>query len=310
MTSAAIGIDIGGTNIKAGLVAEDGSLLERFTVPTEADAGPDALRAKLLAIVGEAERIASGRGIGIGGVGVGTAGQVNRHTGGVAGATGNLPGWAGTPLAGWLTAETGLRVVVDNDVNMMAVGEAWLGAGRSWQDFVCLSLGTGIGGCLIMNGVPYLGRDGYAGELGHLVIQADGLPCNCGGQGCWEQYASVNALKRQLSEWPGGAGWDSPEELFESARKGDLEASRILDRYASFVAVGLTNVIHIFNPPGIVIGGAIVAGQGDALLERIRSQVYRRAMKVFNEPVPVRIAGAELGDHAGVFGAAGAILRG
>lgn len=305
---AALGIDIGGTNIKSGVVTAEGQVLSSLTVPTEAGEGGDAILAKLLPLVEQAAATAAEAGAALGGIGVGTAGQVNKRSGRIAGATGNLPGWAGIALAGRLgEASGGLPVTVDNDVNMIAVGESWLGAGARYREFLCVALGTGIGGCRIKDGAADHGRDGYAGELGHVIVQMDGLPCTCGGRGCWEQYASVPALIRLARERGLPAELTSPIALFEAAGQGDAAAASVLDVYAERLSVGLAGLIHIFNPPAIVVGGAVSA-QGEALLARVRASTSAKIMPVFREPVAVEIVAAGLGDRAGFIGAARSVL--
>ncbi|SFB59514.1 glucokinase [Cohnella sp. OV330] len=305
---AALGIDIGGTHIKSGVVTAEGQVLAGRAVPTEADAGGEAVLAKLLPLVEEAAEICAQAGASLGGIGVGTAGQVNKRTGRIAGATGNLPGWAGIPLVERLgEASGGLPVAVDNDVNMIALGESWLGVGAKYGDFLCVALGTGIGGCRIKDGMADLGRDGYAGELGHMIVQMDGLPCTCGGRGCWEQYASVPALIRLARERGLPAEQTQPIALFEAAGRGDPAASAVLDAYAERLSVGLAGLIHIFNPPAIVIGGAVSA-QGEALLNRIRARTEAKIMPVFRGPGGVDIVAAGLGDRAGFIGAARRML--
>lgn len=306
---SALGIDLGGTNIKWGIVSENGRLLANGLVPTEPRNGPEALLAKLSGIAKEAQRRARSEELALAGVGIGTAGQVHRESGAVKGATAALPGWAGVPLGERIERETGLPVIVDNDVNMIALGEAWLGAGRHWCDFVCVALGTGVGGCLIADRRVYAGRHGYAGEFGHMTVELDGRECSCGGRGCWEAYASVTALIRMAGEAQPDGSLDDPRTLFARAREGDAAALELADKYSSYVAAGLAGLIHIFNPPAIVLGGAIVAGQGDFLLERIKLSLKRRVMPAFQSPEPVAIVAAELGGHAGVIGSALAALK-
>jgi glucokinase len=301
---AALGIDIGGTNIKAGIVTDSGVLIHQLLIATEAAAGADALIRKLLEVVHSAAAYCQSNHIELVGIGVGTAGQVNRRTGVVAGATANLPGWAGMRLAERLTAETSLGAVVDNDVNMIAYGEAWQGAGSALDDFLCVSLGTGVGGTMMIHGRIYHGRDGYAGEFGHQIIEKGGAACTCGNRGCWEQYASVTALKRMAAASGLDARLQEPIALFDSARSGDRTAIGVIDRYASYVAAGLVNLIHIVNPSAIVIGGAITA-QGDFLFDRIRDEVALKVLPVFQQSSPISIVPAALGEFAGVIGAAG-----
>lgn len=297
-----IGIDIGGTNIKAGIVEADGTLLHTDTIPTEAQSGRESLLTKLYEIADRYAALARQQGREPAALGVGTAGYVNAREGRIGYATSNLPGWTGVPLRSELERRTGLTVALANDAHAFAVGEAWIGAGRDWDEFVCITLGTGVGGCWVANGRPYYGRDGYAGGYGHMVIQHRGRPCNCGLTGCWEQYASVTALMRLAAE--GGidtaAIGHSAKALFELAKQGDRPALDVIDLYAEYVALGLTNLVHMLNPPAIVIGGAITA-QGDFLFDRIRRHLERQSMPAYRN---VPVLPARLGEHAGLAGAA------
>jgi glucokinase len=305
MNKSAIGIDIGGTAIKAGIVDIHGEMLKWDTIPTEALLGKDALLIKIVELIKKYQLFAASNGVKLVSVGIGTAGFVNFREGKIAGATENLPGWGGTPLRHYLETQFSLPVKVDNDINTIALGELWLGAGRSISDFVCIAIGTGIGGCLVINGKPYRGRDGYAGVYGHQVIVHEGKKCNCGKQGCWEQYASVTALKQAAAKIFGEQSpmAQSSQRIFEEARAGNLSALSVIDRYSEYVAVGLTNAIHAFNPQTIVIGGAITA-QGDFLFDRIRNHVQSMTLSVFSDKNPIEIIPALLGEQAGVIGAA------
>lgn len=309
MKRAALGIDLGGTNIKVGIVTEQGELLHEGKVATESWQGPDALLEKLAGIASDSVQLAETMGARLAGVGIGTAGQVHRASGQVLGATATLPGWAGMPLGVRIHEETGLPVAVDNDVNMIALGEAWHGAGREWDDFLCIALGTGVGGCWIANRSVYGGRDGYAGEFGHQIVHMDGRLCSCGNKGCWEAYASVTALQSFARESGLQEQLVSPEELFRSAHANDREALEVVDRYCAYIAAGLTGLVHTFNPAAIVLGGAIVAGQGDYLLNKVRSRLEQQVMLAFRSPEPIRLMAAELGGHAGVIGAAMAAFK-
>ncbi|MEF2967967.1 ROK family protein [Paenibacillus sp. M1] len=301
---AAIGLDLGGTNIKAGLVARDGTVIHRLSLPTEAHRGGEALMDRLSEIVLALREHAMKHDWRIRGVGVGSAGQVSREKGAVIGATANLPGWAGMELAVRLESRTGLPVAVDNDANAMAFGEAWAGAGREWRDFVCVTLGTGVGGCLILDREPYRGRDGFAGEFGHHVVEHGGIPCNCGRTGCWEQYASVTALMRMTREIKGEAELlATPTKVFGSAREGYGPALTLVNEYANYIAIGLANLIHLFNPQGIVIGGAVTQ-QGDFLFDRVRGAVAGLLLPVYKDAAEeIPIVPAALGNDGGVIGA-------
>ncbi|MHA6482088.1 ROK family protein [Paenibacillus sp. strain BS8-2] len=306
---SAIGIDLGGTNLKWGIVSESGAVLLEGIEPTESHNGPEALLQKLSDIVAQGLTAANRLGTLIEGVGIGTAGQVERTSGIVRGATATLPGWAGMPLGERIQAETGLPVVVDNDVNMIALGEAWIGAGQAWDDFLCVAIGTGVGGCWIQERSVYEGREGYAGEFGHMVVSMNGLVCSCGNKGCWEAYASVSGFMRLACErWQDGP-WDQPEEIFRLAKADDEEALSIVNAYCEYVAAGLSNLVHIFNPSAIVLAGAIVAGQGAYLLDRIGTALNRLIMPVYQIPAPVVLAPAHLGSQAGFVGSALAALK-
>jgi len=307
MMKAALGIDIGGTHIKTGIMTTSGKVYHWNTVSTEANNGAEALMVKLHEIIKSAQNYCTNHNLTLCGIGVGTAGQVHVESGRVAGATSNLPGWAGIHLSERLKAETGFDILVDNDVNMIAMGELLQGAGKDWNDFICVALGTGIGGCHIINRRIYHGRDGYAGEFGHQIVQMDGIACNCGNRGCWEQYASVTALKRLIAGASENVTFNDPISLFSAAVEGNPNANLIVDKYAGYISVGLISLIHANNPKAIVLGGAIM-NQGEFLLERIRKQVSERIMRVYQYPEMVNIVPAALGEKAGIIGAAGSNL--
>ncbi|OWA34277.1 hypothetical protein B9G55_18330 [Saccharibacillus sp. O16] len=327
MQDAVLGFDLGGTRIKMGIVERSGRVHGFRSTSTDSAKG----RAHLLNVLRQIGQSAPGEAASLGlrlvGVGIGTAGFVDAQ-GRVAYATENLPGWTGTNLKKELEEATGLPAAALNDVHAMALGEAWLGlpASRGLRDFVCVTLGTGIGGCLIQNGQIFGGRDGYAGGFGHqIVMQEGGISCGCGSSGCWESYASVNALKRLIAErLPSDPAeinrtaddpqnvsspipLPDPRQLFEAARSGSSLALAIVDEYASRVAVGLVNLVHTLNVGDFVIGGAIAA-QGDFLLRRIAGEVERQIMPVYRGE-GITLHPATLGEQAGVIGAASALWR-
>lgn len=307
-TKWTIGLDIGGTNIKSGIVDEKGTVVQHHIVATEAKYGRDKILDKLLRLVRQYQSYAMETGVRLDGIGIGTAGQVNVHRGAVAGATDNLPGWEGISLKDEVQTATRLSTYVDNDVNAIAMGEGWLGAGRFYKEFLCVALGTGIGGCNMFNGKPQYGRDGYAGEYGHQVVAMNGLPCTCGNSGCWEQYASVTALENQI-----GLAYENrrdrnehipqtPMQLFDRASRGEDDAQHILDQYADYIAVGLANLIHCYNPTAIVLAGAI-SQQGEPFLEIIRGKIQPKLMNVYSNSASIPLYAAKLGEQAGVIGA-------
>ncbi|GIP36146.1 glucokinase [Paenibacillus sp. J2TS4] len=266
--------------------------------PTEASAGREALLGKLSDLLSHYRELARRNGWSITAAGVGTAGFVDIHEGSVPFASDNLPGWSGVRLRDELEEASGLPVVVSNDAHALAVGEAWAGAGRGLTDFLCITLGTGIGGCRIVNGRPDYGHSGYAGGFGHQIIVYGGNPCTCGGSGCWESYASVTGLLRLAEE--AGLSGASPERLFADARSGRADAAALIRVYIGYVAAGLFNLVYAYNPQAIIIGGAVTA-QGDYLLDPIRRELNDKLMPVYRA---VQIIPAELGSSAGWMGAA------
>ncbi|MCY9580967.1 ROK family protein [Paenibacillus alvei] len=311
--SVVIAIDIGGTNIKSGIVNRQGKVLHSRTLHTEAALGRDELLNKLLRLIALYREDAEENQWMIEGIGVGSAGYIH-HDGHVAYATDNLPGWSGTPVQSWLSEATRLPVRVVNDVHAIALGESWKGAGRDLKQFVCVALGTGIGGAIIEQGALYGGADGHAGGFGHFIVQMDGEPCTCGLRGCWEQYASVNALKRMIKEKIQAAEGnpasklllppceENPKDWFAAARSGNQAANEVITQYIHNIAVGLVALQHVLNCRQFVLGGAIT-GQGPWMLEAIKAEMRKMCMPAYWGN-GVELHAAEMGEHAGVVGAA------
>lgn len=303
--SGAIGIDLGGTGIKSALVGTDGSIRHFRTTPTEASLGRASLLAKLSGIIEEHRRTAELEGMQLLGIGIGTAGSVDR-SGTVAYATEHLPGWTGTPLRQLMEREAGLPVTVMNDVHAIALGEQWKGAAQGIPDFACVAIGTGIGGCIVKGGAIEGGDDGYAGGFGHHIVAMGGLPCSCGNRGCWENYASVTGLKHLMLEHKAPDPWvQDPRQLFAAARSGVVPALDLVGLYAERIAIGLANLAHTLNSRRFLLAGAITA-QGDFLLDRISEHLHRIVMPVYWGD-GILLHAAALGEHAGVTGAASAV---
>ena len=278
-----LGIDIGGTKIAGGLVDMDaGRVLLRSRVPTEAeDGGPVVLRRALdlaRSLVSQAREQGLGEPLA---VGVGAGGQIDPVQGVVVSATDVLPGWAGTPLRQAFEDGLNLPTSVDNDVNALAVGEQRFGAGRGHNDLLYLALGTGVGGAIISGGRLHRGAHGSGGELGHLVLFPDGLPCTCGGRGCLEQYANGAAYARYRQE------------------EGDDEA-RAAYRLGEMLGLGLVSLANLFDPDRIIIGGGL-ADLGESLLEPARRVLRERALPGGRD---CPVLPAALGPDASVIGAA------
>lgn len=288
-----LGLDLGGTNIKIALVAQDGSSYETLasdSLPTHAELGPAAVTSRLL--------VAARRAIGawgpVDGVGVGVPGLFDADDGRVV-LLPNLPGpWAGHPLRDELAAGLGLPVALINDARAFTLAETRLGAAAGASTVLCLVLGTGVGGGVVVDGRLRAGRHGRAGEVGHQVLVVDGAPCGCGNQGCLEAYASAAALSRL-------GGRATPADVVAAARAGDERALAALREVAGHLAVGVANVVTVLVPERIVVGGGVAAA-GELLLGPLRREVGRRAVLVptdWYEVVP-----AVLGPIAGAVGAA------
>ena len=310
---AVLAFDIGGTHTKSGIIAADGTLLDRLTVPSEAGDGRDAVIACLQRLYAHYTALAAQHGWYIAAIGAGSAGYFDR-LGKVAYATDNIPGWTGFDLRGYLENLSNLPASAANDVYAIAGGEAWLGAGRHLKRFLCVALGTGIGACLWENGAPYRGDAGFAGSLGHQMINRNGRACTCGRNGCWEAYASVLALRRDLMELdtgllaanPGETGCD-PQRLFKLARAGQPEALKLVDQYAEHVASGLANAVYALDVEKVIIAGAI-SQQGAFLTDRIAAKLKQVVIPMFARP-ELAVIPAELGDDAGIYGAAAMALN-
>lgn len=292
MVKFAIGIDLGGTYTKLALVGSNGKIFQRSRLSTTAYGTKEKL---LKAIVSEIEKILARARLPkrrLAGVGIGLPGPVDFKRGLVYDLT-NVPGWKNTPLKRLLERKLGLPVLADNDVNVMALGECRFGAGRGAKYAVCITLGTGVGGGIIIDGEIYRGPSFSAGEVGHMPLKEEGLACNCGGYGCLERYVG----NRYISDEFGS----TPETLSAAARKGDRAAIEAWERIGKRVGTTLAGVVNLLNPEKIIIGGGL-AGAGELLFVPIRKMVKRRAMPVARKAV--KIVKARLGNDAGMIGAA------
>lgn len=287
-----IGVDLGGTAIKLGRFTEAGLCVESLTVPTPQPATPDAVLAAIEAAIAtldpDQEAIA---------IGVGTPGPTDA-AGRVARVAINLAGWNEVPVADWLEAKTGRPTVLANDANCAGLGEAWLGAGRPFRDQIVLTLGTGVGGAIILNGQLFTGRDGTAGELGLITLNPDGPLCNSGNQGSLEQYCSVQAVRRETGIEPG--------ELAAKAAAGDADAIAFWQQYGRYLGAGLASLIYILTPEAVILGGGISAG-ADLFLPAAIAEIEARVLPSSREGMQILLA--QLGNQAGIAGAARLALQ-
>ena len=281
--------DIGGTFIKYGLCDENFNLLEKDKIPTLAENGGQSIIERVIEIIEQYDSIDR--------VAVSTAGQVDSENGIVVYSTDNIPYYTGMRVKSLIENKTGIPTFVENDVNSAALCEAHFGAAKGVSDFICLTLGTGIGGAIFLNNKLYKGSASSAGELGHMIIHSGGKQCTCGGEGCYECYASASALIKAVNKV-------SPVELnaFQIFEKENIEKPEIrseIDKWIDEIIVGLVNIIYIFNPSMIVLGGGIM--NEDYIIELIDRKIYTRLMDNFKN---VKIVRPKLGNDAGMIGAA------
>lgn len=311
-----VGIDIGGTNVVAGTVAEDGSeMLGLVSEPTISEQGADAVLGRIVKLARAS--MAAARGKEIAGIGIGSPGPLNTTTGVVL-LTPNL-GWTNFPLRDRLAQALGLPATLDNDANCAIFGEWWRGAARGAKHVVGLTIGTGIGGGIVLDGEIYRGASDIAGEIGHMTIDLNGRRCKCGNYGCLEAYASGPAIAARAVEGI-EAGTDTSlpkyvngdlrkitaQLVYEAAHDGDDYAYEVVKDTARFLGVGVANVINIFNPEVVVICGGVTLA-GERLFGPLRSEAKRRA---FKPAVDIcRIVPGELTGTAGVYGAAAVFAR-
>lgn len=308
-TPLTIGLDLGGTKCLGLLVTGDGEVHDEARLPTPR--GGEAVLSTLVEASRELMARAGDRGVSA--IGVGVPGLVD--TGGVLRVAPNLPGVVELPVASALAAATGLPVRVENDATCAGWGERCLGAARGFDDVVLVTLGTGIGGGFILGGALYRGAHGYAGEIGHMVVDPNGPPCVCGQRGCWERFASGSGLGRLAREAAVAgraeavvalAGGDPEavrgEHVTAAAAGGDPGALAVLERFAWWLALGLANLANVLDPQAFVLGGGLVEA-GHVLVDPVRA-AFGELVEAPDHRPPVAIVPAALGERAGAIGAA------
>lgn len=282
-----LGIDLGGTAIKLGRFTVTGQCLQTLTLPTPQPAEPEPTLAAVCKGIAQVDPQRTAIAIGIG-----TPGPADR-SGRVARIAINLPHWIDIPVAAWLEAKTGRPTIVENDANCAGLGEAWLGAGRSFQNMILLTLGTGVGGAIFINGQLFTGRQGAAGELGLISMDPEGHPCKSGNRGSLEQHLAIAAIQRR-------AGKD-PAELFQLARSGNYEALTFWQAYGRDLGIGLTSLIYVLTPDAIIIGGGI-CDSSEFFFPAAWREIEQRVMPTSRDGL--QLLRAELGNRAGMLGAA------
>lgn len=309
-----VGVDIGGTNLKAGLADENGQLLAVQKMKVASITDQQSLAWTIVAMTQELAKSAGVPLDKIASVGVGVPGTVEIRSGSI-GYTCNLP-LRNVPLRKLFHHYLSIPLYIENDANCAALAEYYVGAGRDSKRFVTITLGTGVGAGIIHNGKIYHGANGMAGEVGHTVIERNGLPCPCGRHGCWEQYASASALKRMTVEAVAAHpdsilarvvaendGHVSGQSAFIAARQGDPVGQRICDEYVGYLACGIVNVVNVFQPDALAIGGGVSNEADEQLLLPVQRCVERESIPCAKNR-RTRIVKAELGNQAGIIGAA------
>jgi glucokinase len=287
MAEQIIGIDLGGTAIKLGRFTPEGECLQAWTLPTPQPPRPETVIAIMARAIAQLDP--EGKAIAIG---VGTPGPSDA-AGRVARYALNLEGWTDVPLADRLEALTGKLTIISNDANCAALGESWLGAGRPFQNMILLTLGTGVGGGVILNRQLFIGRGGAAGELGLVSVDLNGPPCNSGNRGSLEQHVSAQAIRRRMGQ--------EPRELALKARNGDEAAIAFWQNYGRELAAGIASSVYVLTPEAVVIGGGISAS-ADLFFPTLEAELEQRVAFTSREGLQVLVA--ELGNQAGMIGAA------
>ena len=283
-----LAIDIGGTMIKYGLVSSDGEILSTDKIETEAEKGLENILNKIDNIF---KRYKENNPVGIA---VSGTGQINGIIGKVIGGNPIIPNWIGTNLVKILEKKYNLPAVLENDVNCVALGEKWIGAGKDLSNFICLTIGTGIGGGIILNNQLFRGENFVAGEFGHTLIK----------KGEFEQFASTTALIRLVKEKTGKIL--NGKEIFDLEKKEIVEYQEVISEWIENLTDGLSSIVYCFNPANIILGGGVIE-QGEPLINRIKNSLFKKIGLQFKEKL--NIIQAKLGNNAGMIGASYLLLE-
>ena len=304
-----IGVDLGATNTKVGLVQVDGGVVCRCSLATEPRQGPDATAERICRAALDLIRQVGLRVADIRGVGIGSPGAVDAESGVVA-FWPNVPSWRAVPLRRLFERRLGLPCVVENDGNAAALAEHWIGVGRGLSSLVLLTLGTGIGGGIVLDGRLWRGASGAAGELGHMSIDPSGLACVCGGRGCLQAYAGAPAIVSRMCQalaagvptmLAGHEGELTADLVHQAALADDQAARRNICETGRYLGVAASNLMHVLNPPAVVFSGGVAAA-GSMLLNPVKEEVARRTLEASRRGVKLAISAVP--DDAGIIGAA------
>ena len=333
MPDYSIGVDMGGTNLRIAAITTEGQLLEKITLGVKVALGRDYVIGEMCDAVKRLREQYRGTGRLVG-AGIGVPGIIDVEAG-IMRKSANLPGWTDYPVRDEIERRLGTRILLDNDANVAALGEKWLGAGRDVDNMAMLTLGTGIGGAIILNGKIFYWMSGMAGEFGHVTIEPNGVPCGCGNHGCAERYASATALVRmareaiesgEAPELAKAASSDpefSAKSIYNLAIQGDAAAQRIFQRFGEVLGILMADLVNILDLDMFVIGGGVVSAW-DAFAPKMFAELRERSLvyaasapdepKGKKEGASAQIANytrkktiitqALLGSDAGLYGAA------
>ena len=307
MNKVYLGIDIGGTAAKFGLVDEDGNILHRSEFSVSFDGYETSI---LKTVLEKTEYFVASGGLSfrdISGIGVSATGQIDSVNGEVIGSAGHIKNWVGSKIKESFEKKYFIKTVVINDANSAALGEKWIGAGKGYKDIVAVTIGTGVGGGIIVNDKILLGKKGLAGEVGHIVIHGSGESCSCGNVGCLEKYASMTALVRRVSALQKKKPAYFPKEFGENingrkifdALSGNNLLKEAVESWIDDISLGIISLVHIFNPELVIIGGG-VSGRKE-FIKSLSEKVHSKLMPRFAQGL--EILPAKLGNDAGLAGA-------
>lgn len=308
------GIDLGGTFIKCGIVDEEGKIVVKDKIPTGKERPYAEIAADMAKLVKD---LAASAGVEVKAAGIGSPGTIDSKNGVIV--YSNNIQWSKVPLAKEVEKNLSLPVAITNDANAAALGENFCGAGKKYRSMILVTLGTGVGGGIVIDGKLFEGNRSAGTEIGHEVIRMRGEKCTCGRRGCFEAYASATALinqtKRAMIKNPDSALWKAAGSLdevngktaFDAAETGDRAATRVVRNYIAYLAEGIANLINSFRPEAVLLGGGVCA-QGDGLLKPLRRKVARLVYGGMKY-APVKIETASLGNDAGLCGAAALAMQ-
>lgn len=306
MPDFSIGVDLGGTNLRIAAISSDGQLLEKVTLGTKVALGRDHVITEMCDAIHRLTEQYRGLGAFLG-AGIGIPGIIDMETG-MLHKSANLPGWSEYPVRAEIEQRLGARVFLENDANVAALGEKWLGAARGVPNMAIVTLGTGIGGGIVLNGKIWHGMNGMAGEFGHVTVEPEGPPCGCGNHGCAERYASATAVVRMAREaiagghaptLAGAAGSDpefGAKSIYNLAIQGDEEARRIFRRFGRYLGILLAGMVNVLNLDMFVIGGG-VSSAWDAFAPTMFEEMRERSL-VYAATAPEDPLGKEEGASA------------